>query len=51
MSFLWDHWYSCLRRLMTTSALGFKTRVDTLLVCFVFTDAADSTPESTPAYL
>ena len=51
MSFFWGHWYSCLGPLMKTSALGFKTRVDASLVCFVRTDATDSTPVSTPAYL
>ena len=42
---------SCLGLLMKTSALGFKTWVDASLVCFVRTDAADSTPVSTPAHL
>ena len=34
MSFLWGHWYPCFGLLMM-SALGFKARVDFLLVCFL----------------
>ena len=34
MSFLWGHWYPCFG-LLVMPALGFKARVDPLLVCFV----------------
>ena len=33
-SFSWGHWYSCFR-LLVTSALGFKARVDFLLARFL----------------
>ena len=33
-SFLWGHWYPCFG-LLVTSPLGFKARVDPLLVCFL----------------
>ena len=50
MSFLWGHWYPCFR-LLVTSALGYKARVDSLvhfLACMLF---LRFTSHATPANL